>query len=175
MSKATNDLRRHRGDLSDDSRQGGNAPTPSPPADSASSKRHGAARVLLRKHERRAWRCRARIKVREHREDVSSYKIWRRISSASERCAGVAGAICYLDPKTGGVSNTGSSCTKPATSRASFRGRDGRVGARVPLDYKPADRPKYIDAFLRISMEAVDHRCRRPRYGSSAVAAVPAL
>jgi len=78
-----------------------------------------------------------------------SYEIWRTDFVSVGKMRGVGWAICYLDPKTGLVSNHWSELHET-----------GNVAGFVPLlvmdvwehafllDYKPADRPKYIDAFL---------------------------
>jgi Fe-Mn family superoxide dismutase len=78
-----------------------------------------------------------------------SYEIWRTDFVSVGKMRGVGWAICYLDPKTGLVSNHWIELHET-----------GNVAGFVPLlvmdvwehafllDYKPADRPKYIDAFL---------------------------
>jgi superoxide dismutase, Fe-Mn family len=78
-----------------------------------------------------------------------SYEIWRTDFVSVGKMRGVGWAICYLDPKTGFVSNQWVEMHQT-----------NNVAGFVPLlvmdvwehafllDYKPADRPKYIDAFL---------------------------
>ena len=91
-----------------------------------------------------------------------SYEIWRTDFVSVGKMRGVGWAICYLDPKTGGVSNHWIELHET-----------GNIAGFVPLlvmdvwehafllDYKPADRPKYIDAFLsNIDWNAVEHRCQ---------------
>jgi Fe-Mn family superoxide dismutase len=78
-----------------------------------------------------------------------SFDRWKADFSSVGKMRGVGWAICYLDPKTGFVSNHWIDLHET-----------GNVSGFVPLlvmdvwehafllDYKPADRPKYIDAFL---------------------------
>ena len=78
-----------------------------------------------------------------------SYDIWRTDFVGVGKMRGVGWAICYLDPATGLVSNHWITLHET-----------GNIAGFVPLlvmdvwehafllDYKPADRPKYIDAFL---------------------------
>src|SRR5881409_3204066 len=89
-----------------------------------------------------------------------SYEIWRTDFVSVGKMRGVGWAICYLDPKTGLVSNHWIELHET-----------GNVAGFVPLlvmdvwehafllDYKPADRPKYIDAFLaNADWSVVEHR-----------------
>jgi Fe-Mn family superoxide dismutase len=89
-----------------------------------------------------------------------SYEIWRTDFVGVGKMRGVGWAICYLDPKTGRVSNHWIELHET-----------GNVAGFVPLlvmdvwehafllDYKPADRPKYIDAFLsNVDWGSVEHR-----------------
>ncbi|HZS11254.1 MAG TPA: superoxide dismutase [Nitrospirales bacterium] len=89
-----------------------------------------------------------------------SYDIWRTDFVGVGKMRGVGWAIAYLDPKTGLVSNHWIELHET-----------GNVAGFVPLlvmdvwehafllDYKPADRPKYIDAFLsNVDWSAVEHR-----------------
>lgn len=91
-----------------------------------------------------------------------SYEIWRTDFVGVGKMRGVGWAICYLDPKTGRVSNHWIELHET-----------GNVAGFVPLlvmdvwehafllDYKPADRPKYIDAFLsNVDWGSVEHRCQ---------------
>lgn len=78
-----------------------------------------------------------------------SYDIWKTDFVGVGKMRGVGWAICYLDPANGGVSNHWIELHET-----------GNVSGFVPLlvmdvwehafllDYKPADRPKYIEAFL---------------------------
>jgi len=89
-----------------------------------------------------------------------SYEIWRTDFVSVGKMRGVGWAICFLDPKTGSVSNHWIELHET-----------GNVAGFVPLlvmdvwehafllDYKPADRPKYIDAFLaNVDWNIVEHR-----------------
>ncbi|HEY8181235.1 MAG TPA: superoxide dismutase [Thermoanaerobaculia bacterium] len=89
-----------------------------------------------------------------------SYEIWRTDFVSVGKMRGVGWAICYLDPKNGGVSNHWVELHET-----------GNIAGFVPLlvmdvwehafllDYKPADRPKYIDAFLsNVDWNAIEHR-----------------
>ena len=91
-----------------------------------------------------------------------SYEIWRTDFVSVGKMRGVGWAICYLDPKSGLVSNHWIELHET-----------GNIAGFVPLlvmdvwehafllDYKPADRPKYIDAFLsNVDWNAVEHRCQ---------------
>lgn len=78
-----------------------------------------------------------------------SFATWKADFSAVGKMRGVGWAICYLDPHSGSVSNHWIDLHET-----------GNVAGFVPLlvmdvwehafllDYKPADRPKYIEAFL---------------------------
>ena len=89
-----------------------------------------------------------------------SYDIWKTDFVGVGKMRGVGWAICYLDPMRGTVSNHWIELHET-----------GNVAGFVPLlvmdvwehafllDYKPADRPKYIEAFLsNVDWEAVDRR-----------------
>jgi len=89
-----------------------------------------------------------------------SYEIWRTDFVSVGKMRGVGWAICYFDPKTGLVSNHWIELHET-----------GNVAGFVPLlvmdvwehafllDYKPADRPKYIDAFLaNVDWNVIEHR-----------------
>ncbi|HEU4520948.1 MAG TPA: Fe-Mn family superoxide dismutase, partial [Thermoanaerobaculia bacterium] len=78
-----------------------------------------------------------------------SYDIWKTDFVSVGKMRGVGWAICFLDPSNGTVSNHWIDLHET-----------GNVAGFVPLlvmdvwehafllDYKPADRPKYIEAFL---------------------------
>lgn len=89
-----------------------------------------------------------------------SYDIWKTDFTGIGKMRGVGWAICYLDPNTGHISNHWITLHET-----------GNVSGFVPLlvmdvwehafllDYKPADRPKYIEAFLsNVDWESVDAR-----------------
>ena len=89
-----------------------------------------------------------------------SFDVWKADFSSVGKMRGVGWAICYLDPKTGFVSNHWIDVHET-----------GNVSGFVPLlvmdvwehafllDYKPADRPKYIEAFLsNVDWDAVEKR-----------------
>jgi superoxide dismutase, Fe-Mn family len=98
-----------------------------------------------------------------------SYDIWKTDFTGIGKMRGVGWAICYLDPNTGHVSNHWITLHET-----------GNVSGFVPLlvmdvwehafllDYKPADRPKYIEAFL----SNVDWDSVETRIGSNAMAGV---
>lgn len=89
-----------------------------------------------------------------------SYDIWRTDFVGVGKMRGVGWAIAYLDPSNGSVSNHWIELHET-----------GNVAGFIPLlvmdvwehafllDYKPADRPKYIEAFLgNVDWDAVDKR-----------------
>ena len=91
-----------------------------------------------------------------------SYAIWQTDFVGVGKMRGVGWAICYLDPATGGVSNHWVELHET-----------GNVAGFVPLlvmdvwehayllDYKPADRPKYIEAFLsNVDWDSVENRLK---------------
>ena len=91
-----------------------------------------------------------------------SYEIWKTDFASVAKMRGVGWSIASLDPATGLVSNHWIELHQ-----------DGNVAGFVPLlvmdvwehafllDYKPSDRPKYIEAFLsNVSWESVDHRMK---------------
>ena len=91
-----------------------------------------------------------------------SYEIWKTDFVSVGKMRGVGWAIAYSDPANGQVSNHWIEMHQT-----------GNVAGFVPLlvmdvwehayllDYKPADRPKYIEAFLaNIDWTAVDHRVK---------------
>jgi Fe-Mn family superoxide dismutase len=89
-----------------------------------------------------------------------SYEIWKTDFTSVGKMRGVGWSITFLDPATGLVSNHWIELHQT-----------GNVAGFVPLlvmdvwehafllDYKPADRPKYIEAFLsNVDWSAVEHR-----------------
>lgn len=87
-----------------------------------------------------------------------SYAIWRTDFASVGKMRGVGWAIAYLNPATGGVSNHWIELHET-----------GNVAGFIPLlvmdvwehafllDYKPADRPKYIEAFMsNVDWDAVN-------------------
>lgn len=89
-----------------------------------------------------------------------SYEIWKTDFVGVGKMRGVGWAICYLDPATGNVSNHWVELHET-----------GNIAGFVPLlvmdvwehayllDYAPADRPKYIEAFLgNVDWDAVEKR-----------------
>jgi Fe-Mn family superoxide dismutase len=99
-----------------------------------------------------------------------SYEIWKTDFVSVGKMRGVGWAICYLDPANGHVSNHWIELHET-----------GHISGFVPLlvmdvwehafilDYKPADRPKYIEAFMHnIDWDVVDHRLSAVEVSSSA-------
>ncbi|MGZ5472778.1 MAG: superoxide dismutase [Thermoanaerobaculia bacterium] len=91
-----------------------------------------------------------------------SYEIWKTDFVGIGKMRGVGWAICYLDPNTGHISNHWITLHET-----------GNISGFVPLlvmdvwehafllDYKPADRPKYIDAFLsNVDWDSVEARMK---------------
>ena len=89
-----------------------------------------------------------------------SYDIWKTDFVGIGKMRGVGWAICYLDPNTGHISNHWITLHET-----------GNVSGFVPLlvmdvwehafllDYKPADRPKYIEAFLsNVDWDSIENR-----------------
>src|SRR5688500_15297921 len=89
-----------------------------------------------------------------------TYDIWKTDFVSVGKMRGVGWAMCYLDPATGSISNHWITLHET-----------GNVSGFVPLlvmdvwehayllDYKPADRPKYIEAFLgNIDWDSVESR-----------------
>lgn len=90
-----------------------------------------------------------------------SFAIWKTDFVSVGKMRGVGWAIAYLDPANGRVSNHWIELHQ-----------NGNVAGFIPLlvmdvwehayllDFKPADRPKYIEAFLsNVDWDAVDGRC----------------
>jgi Fe-Mn family superoxide dismutase len=103
-------------------------------------------------------------------ESFGSYDIWKADFMGTGKMRGVGWAICYEDPTNGKLSNHW--ITMHET---------GNVAGYTPilvmdvwehafiLDYKPADRPKYIEAFFtNIDWSAVEKRLRGRRAQSLA-------
>ena len=99
-----------------------------------------------------------------------SYDIWKTDFVGVGKMRGVGWAMCFLDPATGGVSNHWITLHET-----------GNVAGFIPLlvmdvwehayllDYKPADRPKYIDAFLgNVDWDAVEKRLGAVQVSSAA-------
>ena len=89
-----------------------------------------------------------------------SYDIWKTDFTGIGKMRGVGWAICYLDPAAKTISNHWITLHET-----------GNVSGFVPLlvmdvwehayllDYKPADRPKYIEAFLsNVDWDSVESR-----------------
>ncbi|MGH8611715.1 MAG: superoxide dismutase [Gammaproteobacteria bacterium] len=89
-----------------------------------------------------------------------SYELWKADFVSVGKMRGVGWAICYLDPLSGRLSNHWVTLHEV-----------GNVAGFVPmvvmdvwehaflLDYKPAERPKYIDAFFsNLDWRAVEER-----------------
>ena len=99
-----------------------------------------------------------------------SYEIWKTDFVSVGKMRGVGWAIAYIDPTTGFVSNHWIEMHQT-----------GEVAGFVPalvmdvwehaylLDYKPADRPKYIEAFLaNLDWDTIDRRVRAVRVTAEA-------
>ena len=104
-------------------------------------------------------------------ESFGRYELWKTDFIGVGKMRGVGWAICLQDPGTGGLSNHWITLHEV-----------GNVAGFVPvlvmdvwehaflLDYKPAERPKYIDAFFsNVHWEAVDARLQvRPQRRAAA-------
>lgn len=99
-----------------------------------------------------------------------SYDIWKTDFVGIGKMRGVGWAITYLDPNTGHISNHWITLHET-----------GNVSGFVPLlvmdvwehafllDYKPADRPKYIEAFLsNVDWDSVETRMNVPTLAGAA-------
>lgn len=97
-------------------------------------------------------------------ESFGSYDIWKTDFVGIGKMRGVGWAICYQDPTNGRLSNHWITLHEI-----------GNVAGYIPvlvmdvwehafiLDYKPAERPKYIEAFLsNIDWSAVEQRMQAP-------------
>jgi superoxide dismutase, Fe-Mn family len=93
-------------------------------------------------------------------ESFGSFDVWKADFVGVGKMRGVGWAICYQDPKTKKLSNHWITLHE-----------DGNVAGYKPilvmdvwehaflLDYKPAERPKYIEAFLsNVDWSACDER-----------------
>ena len=98
-----------------------------------------------------------------------SYDVWKNDFVSVGKMRGVGWAICYLDPATGHLSNHWITLHE-----------DGNVAGFIPvlimdvwehaflLDYKPAERPKYIEAFLaNVDWDTVDRRMKAVQINAS--------
>ena len=94
-----------------------------------------------------------------------SYEIWRTDFASVGKMRGVGWSIAYMNPATGHVSNHWIELHQT-----------GNVAGFIPmlvmdvwehaflLDYKPADRPKYIEAFMsNVNWDIVDRRAKNVR------------
>lgn len=99
-----------------------------------------------------------------------SYDIWKTDFTGVGKMRGVGWAICYLDPMSGNVSNHWITLHET-----------GNIAGFVPLlvmdvwehafllDYAPADRPKYIEAFLgNVDWDTVEQRIQSVKVTASA-------
>jgi superoxide dismutase, Fe-Mn family len=99
-----------------------------------------------------------------------SYEIWRTDFASVGKMRGVGWSIAYMNPATGLVSNHWIELHQT-----------GNVAGFSPmvvmdvwehaflLDYKPADRPKYIEAFMsNVNWDMVDQRAKNVRSTASA-------
>jgi superoxide dismutase, Fe-Mn family len=95
-------------------------------------------------------------------QSFPSYQIWRTDFASVGKMRGVGWAIANLNPATGTVSNHWVELHET-----------GNVAGFVPLlvmdvwehafllDYKPADRPKYIEAFMaNVDWDAIEQRMK---------------
>ena len=103
-----------------------------------------------------------------------SYEIWRTDFASVGKMRGVGWSIAYMNPATGLVSNHWIELHQT-----------GNVAGFVPLlvmdvwehafllDYKPADRPKYIEAFMsNVNWDLVEQRASRAAVGTTGRQAV---
>lgn len=95
--------------------------------------------------------------------DFGSYEQWKADFVSVGKMRGVGWAICFQDPRTGRLNNHWVGDHEV-----------GNVAGYIPavvmdvwehaflLDYKPADRPKYIEAFMaNMNWDAVEQRLRK--------------
>jgi superoxide dismutase, Fe-Mn family len=95
-------------------------------------------------------------------QSYPSYAIWRTDFASVGKMRGVGWAICYLNPASATVSNHWIELHET-----------GNIAGFVPLlvmdvwehafllDYKPADRPKYIEAFMsNVDWDAIEQRMK---------------
>jgi len=110
--------------------------------------------------------------IRAAETSFGSYDLWKTDFVGIGKMRGVGWAICYQDPNNGRLSNHWITLHEI-----------GNVSGFIPvlvmdvwehaflLDYAPADRPKYIDAFFsNINWEAVEGRVRPELITPSAAA-----
>jgi Fe-Mn family superoxide dismutase len=103
--------------------------------------------------------------VKAIEDSFGSYEIWKTDFAGIGKMRGVGWAICYQDPATSRISNHWITLHET-----------GNVAGYIPvlvmdvwehafiLDYKPAERAKYIEAFFsNIDWNAVEQRMVRPR------------
>ena len=92
-----------------------------------------------------------------------SYDLWKTDFASVGKMRGVGWAICYQDPKSGAISNHWITLheTGNVTGFNPILVMDVWEHAFI-LDYAPADRPKYIDAFFsNVDWNAVQKRLDR--------------
>ena len=105
-------------------------------------------------------------------QSYGDYKVWKADFMGIGKMRGVGWSICYQDPTNGRLSNHWVSLHQT-----------GNVAGFEPvlvmdvwehaflLDYKPAERPKYIEAFFsNIDWAAVEKRLRTGEIGKGATA-----
>jgi superoxide dismutase, Fe-Mn family len=96
-------------------------------------------------------------------QSFGSYEKWKADFALVGKMRGVGWAICYQDPSTNALSNHWINLHE-----------DGNIAGYVPilimdvwehaflLDYKPAERPKYIEAFMaNIDWSSVESRMKK--------------
>ncbi|MGH7898363.1 MAG: superoxide dismutase [Candidatus Binatia bacterium] len=107
---------------------------------------------------------RGSVFFRAAEKSFGSYELWKTDFVSVGKMRGVGWAICYQDPSTARLSNHWITLHE-----------SGNIAGFVPvlvmdvwehaflLDYTPAERPKYIEAFFaNISWEAVERRLPAP-------------
>ena len=110
--------------------------------------------------------------VHDAEQSFGGYPIWKTDFISTGKMRGVGWAICYQDPTTGRLSNHWITLHEV-----------GNVAGFVPvlvmdvwehaflLDYAPADRARYIEAFFaNIAWDVVEHRLVTPSPKTAAVA-----
>jgi Fe-Mn family superoxide dismutase len=101
-----------------------------------------------------------------------SYEIWKEDFVGVGKMRGVGWAVCFQDPHTKQLSNHWITLheVNNVAGYAPILVMDVWEHAFL-LDYAPADRPKYIEAFFsNIKWEAVEQRIARPvQAGSQAI------
>src|SRR3954469_4543551 len=89
-----------------------------------------------------------------------SFEIWKTDFTSVGKMRGVGWSIAFLDPNSGRVSNhwTELHHTGNVAGFVPLRVMDGGERAYL-LDYKPADRPKYIESFMaNVDWDTVEQR-----------------